>query len=94
MKTNELLYRAENRGCFLECTCVNINQNTWDELMKNNTKANQKQAVKIALLAGVIDEHEAKKEIKNPWYNPYNHYKTKTHLIYVHSCIEHFIKIN
>lgn len=94
MRTSELLYKAKNKGCFLECTCVNISQNTWDKLMENSTRANRKDAVKIALLAGVMDEEEAKIEIKRPWYNPYNHYKTKTHLIYVNSCIEHFIKIN
>ena len=90
---NNIYQRAINNGCEFEATCVGIGQNKWDELMKGHTKANRKEVVKIALLAGVIDEQQAREEIKRPYYNPYNHYKTKTHIIYVHSMIEHFIKV-
>lgn len=91
---NQTIYqRAISNGCEFEATCVGIGQYQWDKLMKGHTRADRKQTVKIALLAGVIDHHQAKEEIKRPYYNPYNHYKTKTHLIYVHSAIEHFIKV-
>jgi len=85
--------KAKNNGCFLECTCVGISLSKWDRLMNGATRANKKEVVKIAEMAGVIDEFQAKEEIKRPYFNPYNHYKTKTHIIYVHSSIEHFIKI-
>ena len=91
---NNIYQRAYNNGCFFETTCVGIGQNKWDELMEGHTRANKKEVVKIALLSGVIDEEQAREEIKNTYYNPYNHYKTKTHIIYVHSMIEHFIRVN
>lgn len=85
--------RAKNNGCNFEATCVGIGVNAWDELMEGHTIANQKEVVKIALAAGVIDEEQAHQELKKPYYNPYTHYKTKTHIIYVHSSIEHFIRV-
>jgi hypothetical protein len=94
MNTQQLLKRAEQNGCSFEATCVGIGIGKWEELMKGATRANRKLAVKIALLAGAIDEQQAREEIKRPYFNPYNHYKTKTHLIYIHSSIEHFIRIH
>ncbi|HXS59732.1 MAG TPA: hypothetical protein VN703_02850 [Candidatus Sulfopaludibacter sp.] len=91
---NNIYQRAFNNGCFLESTCVGMEQYEWDKLMKGHTKANKRKVVKIALLAGVIEEEQATEEIKKSYYNPYTHYKTKTHIIYVHSMIEHFIKVN
>lgn len=91
---NNIYNQAKNNGCYLECTCVDCGSYKWDELMQGHKKANKKEVVKIALLAGVIDEDQAKQEIKKPYYNPYTHYKTDTHIIYVHSMIEHFIRVN
>ena len=93
MNSKELLKRAKRNGAHLEHTCVWIGARKWDELMKGATRANKKDITRIALLAGVIDEEQAKTEIARPYYNPYNHYKTRTHAIYVHSGIEHFILI-
>lgn len=93
MRTEQLYNKAQQKGCHLEDTCVGIGIYKWEELMKGATRANRKIAVKIALLAGAIDEEQAKTELKRPWFNPYNHFKTETHLIYVNSAIEHFIKI-
>jgi hypothetical protein len=86
--------RALNNGCYLETTCVGCGIYKWDELMKGHTRADRKKVVKIAEYAGVIDSEQAREEIKKPHYNPYNHYKTKTHIIYVHSSIEYFIRVN
>lgn len=86
--------RAKNNGCQFVATCVGIGANAWDNFMKGHTRANRREVVKIALQAGVIDEEQAKEELKRPWFNPYNHYKTKTHIIYCHSGIEHFIKVH
>lgn len=85
--------RAAANGCYFECTCVGISQSKWDRLMQGARRANKKKVIKIALLAGVIDEEQAAMETKKPYYNPYNHYHTKTHIIYVHSSIEHFIRV-
>lgn len=86
--------RAKLNGCYYETSCVSSSAREVEKLMKGATRANKKQVVKIALEAGVIDEQQATEEIKHPYYNPYKHYKTKTHIIYVHSAIEHFIRVN
>lgn len=86
--------RAKRNGVEFECTCVGIAQWKWNKLMKDRTRANRREVVKIALQAGVIDKEQATIELKKPWYNPYNHFKTATHVIYVRSAIEHFIRIN
>ena len=89
------IYRqALNGNVNYECSCAGIGVDKWDELMKGAKKANKKIVTKIALLAGVIDEYQAKQELKRPFYNTYNHYRTKTHIIYVNSLIEHFIRVN
>lgn len=86
--------RAKLKGCNFVATCVGIGQYQWDKYMKGHTRANRKEVVNIALQAGVIDEYQARQELKKPWFNPYNHFKTKTHIIYVNSGIEHFIEVN
>lgn len=93
MNTQELYNKALQNGCGFEANCVGVGINQWEELMNGATRANRRLAVKIANLAGVIDDEQAKEELKRPWFNPYNHFKTKTHLVYVHSSIEHFIRI-
>lgn len=85
--------QAVKNGCSFECTCVSITARKWDMLMKGARKANKKKVAQIAILAGIVSEQEGKREIKEPYYNPYTHYVTKTHIIYVHSGIEHFIRI-
>lgn len=83
--------KAAKNGCFLECACTDINQTKWDQLMKGARKANRKKVLKAAIIAGL---HIEKEEFKNEYFNPYDHYVTKTHIIYVHSSIEYFIKVN
>ena len=85
--------RAKMYGAILVDTCEGIGIYQWQKYMKNHTKADRIKVVKIALLAGVIDKEQARQEIKNTYFNPYKHYKTKTHIIYCHSAIEHFIKV-
>ena len=87
MKTRVLLERAKRNRCDCEASCVGISQQKWDDLMKGHTRANKRMVAEIARMAGVISDEEAAKEKRNPWYNPYNHYKTETHAIYVHSGI-------
>jgi len=73
---------------YLECTCVGIGLNKWEELMKNCTQANKRTIDRLVKkhLPDLYDSLAL-------WaYNPYNYYKTKTHLILVHSSIEYFLK--
>lgn len=85
MKT--IYQRAKERGCYLEATCVSSTQREWDNFMKGARPANTKKVERIAEFAGLISKEDRK------YYNPYNHYVTKTHIIYVHSGIEHFIRV-
>ena len=94
MKTASIYNCAINNGCYLESTCVDISITQWDHLMKGHTRANRKMAVELAIQTGTITEEYGKRELKNAWFNPYKHYKTKTHIIYVNSGIEYFIKVN
>ena len=93
MKPLKIYQRALNGYAEFETDCTAITSWQWDTLMDKHTKANKKIVAKVAHLVGILSSHELKAELKRPYYNPYTHYKTKTHLIYVHSGIEHFIKI-
>ena len=86
--------RAAENGAHLETTCVGISLDRWNELMKGARPANNRKATLAAIRAGVISEEQGREEIKRPYYNPYTHYVTRTHIIYVNSAIEHFIKVN
>jgi hypothetical protein len=72
----------------LECTCVDITITKHDTLMLNRSKANKRivnQLVKTHL-RWLYDS------LSLDFYNPYNYYKTKTHLILVHSEIDYFLR--
>lgn len=86
-KANEIYTRALTKGVHLETTCVGCTYDQWQQLMKGATRANRRIVEKLAVKAGAIDQDLIK------YYNPYNHFKTSTHLIYVHSGIEHFLRI-
>lgn len=76
---------------YYETNCTQISIDKWDILMKGNRAANKRKVIEAALQTGVIDEWQAKEETKKPYFNPYEHRQTKTHFIYIHSAIEHFI---
>ena len=80
LTANEIYEKAMNNGVYLEATCVGISQSEWDRLMKGAVRADKKKLLKAI---GVKDEYR----------NPYDFYRTQTHLIYVNSAIEHFYKI-
>jgi hypothetical protein len=72
---------------YLECTCENIRINKWDKLMEGATRANHKTINRL------VKEHlpDLYNSLALEYYNPYNYFKTKTHLILVHSSIEYFL---
>lgn len=74
-------------------SCVSLNQDEIESLMKGAVKADRKKVIKAAYESGVISKTQMFVELKRKFYNPYRQLKTKTHLIYVNSAIEHFIEI-
>lgn len=86
--------KAYINGCYLESTCVDCTRDEWDKFMHGARNANKVKVIKTALIAGVISEEQASTEIKKKHYNPYQQFITKTHVIYVNSAVEYFIKIN
>lgn len=87
MKSEEIYKRAERNGVYLECTCVGISMTRWEELMKGATRADTNRINRMLVKQNLLQKDEIK------LYNPYYYYKTKTHIIRVHSSIEHFYKI-
>lgn len=73
-----------------ECSCADINIKQWNELMKGAKPINGR------WLRHKIQKHlpELARELCLEFYNPYEDEScaTKTHYIYVHSCIEFFIR--
>jgi len=82
------------RKAVLEATCVSITQRQFGVLMKKAKRADRRKVILAAYLSGVIDEQTYKKELKCPYYNPYKHFRTDKHLVYVNSAIEHFICVS
>ena len=96
MKANQF-YNSIDSLTF-ECTCEGIGTTQWDGLMKNAVRANVYKVNKLVkellpdLFHALCLDEKPLKDLY--WYNPYNYYKTKTHLVLVHSSIEYFLKIN
>ena len=85
-----LLYRkADLNGISLEATCVGVSQSKWDRLMDGHVRADKAEVERL------IKKHCPKvaKSLSIGLYNPYNAYRTDTHLVYVHSSIEYFFII-
>ena len=77
---------------YFECACCNISESKWDDLMKGAKKANGSKIRKM-----IKDQlPELYEGLCLQYPNPCEHQsqKTETHLIYVHSAIEYFLRIN
>lgn len=75
----------------LECSCPDLTPSEWDRKMYGAVKANGKkirQMIKFQLPDLYAD---LSLQFPNPFEG--NCQRTKTHLIYVHSAIEYFLKI-
>lgn len=74
----------------LECTCMNINEDRWNELMKGKKRISYKWLVnKIKKKLPCIYE-DLCLQYYNPWKD--NTYSTKTHYVLTHSAIEYFFR--
>ena len=71
----------------LRCSCAQISKRKWEELMKGAVRAN-KQKIHQLLRRDMPEFYE---HLALHAYNPYHYFRTKKHIIVVHSAIEYFI---
>ena len=92
MKATNFYKAAANNGVTCQENCTSVSLRRWEYLMEGAVKANGEK------IKAIIKKHlpELYEEIGLNFYNPYQHQsqRTKTHLVYVHSAIEYFIKIS
>jgi len=72
----------------LEGTCASFDIRKCEQLMAGATRANR------PVLNQLVKKHlpELYRALSLDLYNPYDYFKTKTHLILVHSAIEYFLR--
>ena len=72
---------------WLEATCSGINLAQWNRWMAGATRANHRQIDRL------VRRHlpELYEDLRLDLRNPYNYFKTRWHLILVHSAIEYFL---
>jgi hypothetical protein len=72
----------------LEATCANVSIREWDKLYENTTRANK------ASINRLVKKHlpELFEDLSLDLRNPYEYYKSSTHLILVHSATDYFIR--
>ena len=87
MKAERVYRMAEKNGVRFEAACTDLSLDRWERLMEGSRKGNQKRIEKLLADQGHLKREELK------YHNPYNHLITDTHIIYVHSSIEHFYRI-
>lgn len=73
---------------YLENTCSSVTIREYDKLYEKATRAN-KSTINKLVLDHLPDLYEGL--ALNLW-NPYHYYKTKTHLILIHSQIDYFLR--
>ena len=74
-------------GLWLEATCCNITLAQWERWMAGATRADHRQIDSLVRkhLPGLY------RDLSLNLWNPYNYFKTRRHLILVHSAIEYFL---
>jgi hypothetical protein len=83
MKTPSIIQNAH-----LESTCATVTETEWNKLYHKATRANKRRIHKL------VKKHlpELFTELALNLRNPYEYFKTATHLIIVHSATDYFIK--
>ena len=74
-------------GLRLEATCCDINLAQWERWMAGATRADHRR-IDTLVKRHLPDLYEA---LSLNLRNPYNYFKTRRHLILVHSAIEYFL---
>lgn len=82
------IYEKAKYGCNYVFNCTNISAIKHEEIFSKVKRADKRKVTKIAIQLGIIDKAFAK------LWNPYNCHKTDEYLIYTHSAIDFFIKVN
>ena len=87
MKANE----AYCKSIELEATCLSVSEREWNKLMKGAKKASGLK-IRAMIKRQLPDLYES---LALSFRNPYEHQsqRTDTHLIYVHSGIEYFLRM-
>ena len=92
MKAAEIYARADRNGITLISTCASVTLTEWESLMTGTTKANG------AEIRRLIKKHDPNlyEGLALDFYNPYEGQSVKKDglLVYVHSSIEYFFKVN
>jgi hypothetical protein len=92
MSAKKIYNQATQKGIYFYTDCTSINITKHEKLMSNSTKANGKKIRKL------IKENcpDLAESLGLNFPNPYEHKSRKKEglLIYVHSAIEYFFKIN
>ena len=72
---------------WLVATCADVSLPRWEQLMKGATRANKK------IINRLVRQHlpDLYHSLRLDLRNPYAYFKTKDHLILVHSGIEFFL---
>ncbi len=82
--------KTPNKVSYLEyeTNCTHTSTFEWKRLMKNATVANKR------IVNQLVKKHlpYVYDSLLLHLYNPYQYFKTKTHLILVHSPIEYFLR--
>lgn len=81
---------SDNKKISLECTCQDITQSEWDNLMKGKRKLNYEWLVKKIKKDCPDIYDDLRLDLKNP-YSEYT-FVTKTHYILTHSSVEYFFR--
>lgn len=76
------------KSLYLECCCSDISLREWGRLMIGSKQANKKEVDKLVKL--YLPKLYSQLALNH--YNPYIYYRTKTHLILIHSGIEYFLR--
>ena len=74
-------------GLWLEATCSGISLAQWERWMAGATRADHR------LIDRLVRKHlpELYDDLRLDLRNPYHYFKTRRHLILVHSAIEYFL---
>ena len=74
-------------GLCLEATCTGIDLAQWHRWMDGATRADHRQ------IDSLVRRHlpDLYEDLRLDLRNPYHYYKTRRHLILVHSAIEYFL---
>ena len=74
-------------GLWLEATCSGIGLSQWERWMDGATRADKRR------IDGLVRRHlpDLYEDLRLDLRNPCHYYKTRRHLILVHSAIEYFL---